>query len=200
VGSLNGLAALRQGNAHLAGCHLLDFVTGEYNLPYIRHFFPDQEPWVITLAEREQGLITIPGNPHQVYSLADLAGRNINFINRKRGSGTRLWIDHQLHQYGIPATHIQGYQGEVGTHTAVAQAILCGQADVGISIYAAAQQYGLAFIPLFTERYDLVIPADLLDPAAFSPLLDLLQTASIRQEISTLGGYNTAHTGERKIL
>jgi molybdate-binding protein len=197
VGSLEGLVALRQGTAQIAGCHLLDIESGEYNLPYVRHFFPDRPVVLVTLAYREQGLLALPGNPHRIRSLEDLARPDLILINRNPGSGTRLWLDKQLSRLGISYQQVRGYTQETRTHTGVAQAILQGKADVGLGIQAAASQYGLDFIPLFQERYDLVIPGEQVESQRLQPLLNHLQSAEFRRAMDSLGGYDTAHTGDR---
>ncbi len=149
VGSLDGLIALRQGTAQIAGCHLLDAESGQYNLPFVHHIFPDREITLITLAHREQGLILASGNPKHIRSLQDLMREDILMVNRNRGSGTRLWLDRQLAQLSIEPRAMRGYQREVRTHTALAEAIRQGKADAGIGLRAAARQASLEFIPLF---------------------------------------------------
>ena len=138
VGSLEGLVALRQGLAHIAGCHLLDIASGEYNLPYIRHFFPDRS-YAWSLSHRQQGLLLPPGNPYQLHGLEDLVRENITLINRNKGSGTRLWLDKQLETLGIDPGQIAGYEQEAHTHTQVAAAISQGKANAGIGLQAAAR-------------------------------------------------------------
>jgi putative molybdopterin biosynthesis protein len=192
-GSLNGLATLRLGLGHLAGCHLLD-PGGEYNLPFVRHTFPDRAVHVVTLAHRTQGLLAAPRNPKGLHDLTDLARPDVVFVNRNPGSGTRLWLDQQLDALHIPASSIRGYNRHVDTHTATALAVQRGEADAAIGLQAAAAQRGLYFQPLFVERYDLVIPEEQV--AALAPLLQALQAATVRHTIDALAGYETAHTGE----
>lgn len=195
VGSLDGLIGLRQGVGQVAGIHLLDPVSGEYNLPYIRHFFPGEKVHLYTLAHRQQGLIVAAGNPLGLQDLTALAGPNVRFINRRRGSGTRLWLDRQLELENISPEHIDGYAWEVDTHTQVAQAVEHGQADAGIGLEAAAVKFDLDFVPLFEERYDLVVPDENLGDPALSPALDYLQTASFRKAVREMGGYSTREMG-----
>jgi molybdate-binding protein len=194
VGSLDGLVNLRQGLSHLAGAHLLD-ASGEYNAPYVRHLFPDRLVKLITLAHRTQGLLVAVGNPKNIRSLQDLTKRNIRFINRNPGSGTRLWFEREIQRIGLPASAIKGYENSVRTHTESAQAILSGSADAALGIQAAAHQSGLDFVSLFEERYDLVVPQEQIE--TLHPLLDTLQTAAFRNELAALTGYNTAHSGEQ---
>lgn len=195
VGSLNGLIALRQGNAHIASCHLLDAQSGEYNTSFVRHFFPDQAMRLITLANREQGLLLAPGNPHQITGLEDLERKELRLINRNPGSGTRIWLDQHLTLLGFQPASITGYTREVRTHTAAAETILSGGADLGIGLRAAASQYGLDFIPLFEERFDLVVPQARLADPSLQPALDRLQSSELRQKIDRLAGYHTDQTG-----
>ena len=200
VGSLEGLVALRQGVAHITGCHLLDIESGEYNRPFVRHFFPDRKMVMVTLAYREQGLLLAPGNPRQIHGLEDLARKDIQMLNRNRGSGTRLWLDKQLNQLGIAADRVRGYNQEARTHTAVANAIHQGRADTGLGLQAAAQQFGLDFIPLFQERYDLVLPQEIFENRHYHPMLEMIHSGEFRLGVESLGGYNTAHTGDQLSL
>lgn len=196
IGSLEGLIALRQGAGRLAGCHLLDFESGDYNLPFVRHLFPDRPVILITLAQRQQGLLVAPRNPKAIHELDDLRQPDITLVNRNRGSGTRLWLDRQLRALSIPAGELHGYSQEVRTHTAVAEAVSYGKADVGVGLFAAALQFNLDFIPLFEERFDLALPADQAEDASLHPFLDFLQTSAARRLVSNLAGYNTEHSGD----
>jgi len=197
IGSLDGLVALRQNLCNLSGAHLLD-PNGEYNLPFIRHFFPDRAMQVVTLAHREQGLMTSAGNPKSIRSLADLARQDVTFINRNPGSGTRLWLDRQLQVQGIPPESIHGYDTAISTHTGCARLVHAGKADVALGLRAAAHQFGLDFLPLFHEQYDIVFAQE--QETTIAPLLDTLQTRSFRRGIESLTGYDTTHTGEQIFL
>ena len=194
VGSLDGLVNLRQGLCQISGLHLLD-ESGEYNTPFVRHFFPDRDVEIVTLAYRTQGLMLTSGNPKGIKSAADLANANVRFVNRNAGSGTRLWIDGQLRKLGIPANKVNGYDVVVKTHSEAAALIEAGKADVSIGLQAAAHLHNLDFIPLFVERYDLVLPQE--NEKSLSPLLDYLQTASFRNDLNLLHGYNPSHSGEQ---
>jgi len=198
VGSLDGLIALRQGLADVAGCHLLDPETQDYNTPFLRHLFPDRPVDVITLAHREQGLMTLPGLRSRVRDIEDLAGSEIRFANRNPGSGTRVWFEARLRSLGIPGEAISGYESELRTHSDVALAITSGQADVGLGIRAAAEQFGLEFTPLFLERYDLVLPADRSEELPLAVLRDRLESRGFRAEVSGISGYDAEHTGDGK--
>jgi putative molybdopterin biosynthesis protein len=194
IGSLDGLVTLRQNMCTLSGTHLLD-PSGEYNLPFIRHFFPDRVMTVVTLAHREQGLMTLSGNPKGVQSLIDLVRDDVTFINRNSGSGTRLWLDHQLKILGIASEFIHGYEESVSTHTEAARQVQLGLADVSLGLRAAACQFGLDYFPLFHERYDIVFAKE--HSTILFPLLDTLQTNVFRRGIEALTGYETIHTGEQ---
>jgi putative molybdopterin biosynthesis protein len=197
VGSLDGLMALRQNLCSLSGAHLLD-PCGEYNLPFIRHIFPDRAMQVITLVHREQGLIVPAGNPKSIHSLSDLAHEDLTFVNRNPGSGTRLWLDHQLQALGLAPAAIHGYETTFSTHTACASLVHSGQADVALGLRAAAYRFGLDFIPLFQERYDLVFTREQCD--SLLPVLDTIQTNAYRRAVDALTGYDTTHTGEQIAL
>lgn len=194
VGSLDGLINLRQGLCQISGSHLLD-VTREYNIPFVRHLFPDRIIEIVTLAYRTQGLMLANGNPKNIKKIADIARSNVKFVNRNAGSGTRLWFDTELKRLGIPTKKINGYDREVKTHTEAAVLISANEADVALGLQAAAHHYELEFLPLFEERYDLVLPRE--NEKILTPLLDYLQTANFRTELNGLTGYNTSHSGEQ---
>ena len=196
VGSLEGLLALRQGIAQLAGCHLLDAESGEYNLPFVRHIFPDREVRLITLAHREQGLLVANGNPLGIRGLGDLRRADVCMVNRNRGSGTRLWLDRQIQQLEIPILELRGYSSEVRTHTAVAEAVKSGNANTWLGLRAAAEKHDLGFIPLFEERFDLVTTQEQAETPVFTTLFDYLNSARFRRLVGNLGGYETGHTGD----
>jgi putative molybdopterin biosynthesis protein len=197
VGSLDGLVNLRQGLCQVSGAHLLD-ESGEYNTPFVRHLFPDRTVELFTLAHRTQGLMLKAGNPKKIRGLADLTRPNLRFVNRNAGSGTRLWLDAELRRLKIPPEHITGYERTVRTHTEAASLVASNKADVSLGLQAAAHQHGLDFIPLFEERYDLVLPRE--NEGALIPLLDHLQSAAFRTELNALTGYNPAHSGEQILL
>lgn len=184
---------LRQGLCHISGAHLLD-ETGEYNIPYICRFFPDREMDIFTLAYRTQGLMIAAGNPKGIRGIADLGHSNISMVNRNAGSGTRLWLDAELLRLGIPVQQIQGYRQVVKTHSEAASMIGSRKVDVALGLQAAAHQHGLDFIPLFEERYDLILPR--AQRKILTPLLDYLQTIEFRDAVESLTGYTTTHSGE----
>jgi putative molybdopterin biosynthesis protein len=194
VGSLDGLVNLRQGLCQISGAHILD-ETGEYNTPTVRHFFPERSVELVTLAHRTQGLILAAGNPKGIRKISDITRENVKFINRNAGSGTRLWIDAELKKQNIDSTFINGYDLSVKTHSEAAVLISQNKGDVSIGLQAAAHQHGLDFIPLFEERYDLVLPHE--NEEILAPLLDYLQTSNFRSGLNSLTGYNASHSGEQ---
>jgi putative molybdopterin biosynthesis protein len=196
IGSLDGLVALRQGLADIAGCHLFDAVADDYNAPYLRHLFPDRALDMVTLAHREQGLMTAKESPRHIRDIADLAGGDVRFANRNPGSGTRIWLDARIRALGIAPETIPGYDVELRTHGDVALAVSTRQADAGLGVRAAAERYGLEFAPLFMERYDLVFAADRAEDEPFARLRERLDSRGFRSEVGHLGGYNSDHTGD----
>lgn len=195
VGSLGGLVSLQRGEAHLAGAHLLDPETGEYNLSYVHQYLPQVPVKVVALVGRQQGLMVLKGNPKKIRSLEDLIQPEVTFVNRQRGAGTRVLLDFHLDLLGIMPEDIRGYHQEEYTHLAVAAAICSGRAACGLGIAAAAQALDLEFIPLFQERYDLVIPSEHYESTLLKPLIDLLGAPSFRQAVGELPGYDTTLMG-----
>ncbi len=199
VGSMGGLVALSRREAHLAGSHLLDPESGEYNLTYIRRLLPDIPVKDIVLVGRQQGLMVAKGNPKGIQSLADLARQDIAYINRQSGAGTRVLLDYHLRQLNIPTAEIKGYQQEEYTHLAVAAGIASGRADCGLGIAAAAQALDLDFIPLYQERYDLIIPTLYYEDNLMKPLLNILADKTFRDTVANLPGYNIDLMGQEII-
>jgi|SRR5271157_1101304 len=195
VGSQGGLVALQRGEAHLAGSHLLDPETGEFNVPYLPKFLPGVPVRLVALVGREQGLLVRKGNPKRIHDLGDLSRADVRFVNRQRGAGTRLLLDYQLKLRGLPAEAIQGYNQEEYTHLGVAAAVASDRSDCGLGIAAAAEALGLDFIPLFQERYDLVIPKSYAESALLSPLFDILQDPAFREAVSKMPGYDVSVMG-----
>jgi len=195
AGSLGGLIALQEGKAHLAGIHLLDEETGEYNYPYIRHILPGREMVICHLAYRLQGLLLARDNPRQIEGLQDLKRQDITFINRQSGSGTRILLDMELRKQGITPHNVRGYGRELNTHMEVAVNIARGEADCGLGIEAAARACNLDFIPLFKERYDLVIPEERYESALLSPFLKIINSIEFRNVVNRVGGYDTSQMG-----
>lgn len=195
VGSQGGLVALRRGETHLAGCHLLDAQTGVYNLAAVRQYLPEQKVRILGWVNRIQGLLVARGNPKKISGLHDLTREDVMFVNRQRGAGTRILLDYHLGLLGIPSTQIRGYDQEEYTHLAVAAAVASGRADCGLGIAAAAVALDLDFIPLFEEEYDLIIPAVYAEDELLQPLLCLAQDEEFRNAVAQLPGYDTSRMG-----
>ncbi len=198
VGSLGGLVALRDGLCHLAGSHLLDPATGEYTLPYLNRIFgPDAVLAVVRLVHREQGLLVAPGNPLGITGIDDLKRPELRYVNRQRGAGTRVLLDQELAARGIDPAGLTGYGRQEHTHLAVAAAVAAGSADTGLGILAAARAFGLDFVPVAQEPYDLVLRADDLADPLLAPLWTLLEQPGFRSAVEALGGYSCLETGRR---
>jgi putative molybdopterin biosynthesis protein len=195
VGSQGGLVALRRGEAHLAGTHLLDTQTGEYNVSYLPQYLPDTPVLLVTWVGREQGLLIQKGNPRQIKSLLDLARPDVRFVNRQRGAGTRVLLDFHLQKLGIVSQSVKGYDQEEYTHLAVAAAVVSNRADCGLGITAAARALDLDFIPLFNERYDLVIPCEYASSDLLRPIFDLMGDKEFRLAVASLPGYDVSVMG-----
>jgi putative molybdopterin biosynthesis protein len=196
VGSMGGLMAVKKGLCHVAGTHLLDEADGTYNISYLKQYLPDVKVKLIHLVNRDQGFMIKPGNPRKIKSIEDLARKDIVFINRQRGSGTRILLDFKLKQAGIAPDSIPGYANEEFTHMAVAAAVAGGSADTGLGIYAAARALKLDFIPMITESYDLVIPADFMDTDYIRLLLEIIHSDEFKTRVKQLGGYHVEKTGD----
>lgn len=195
-GSLGGLIALAEGKADLAGSHLWDPESDTYNVHYVRRLLPGKRVALVTLAHRALGLILPPGNPAKIQGLEDLMDDEIRFVNRQSGSGTRVWIDARLQALGIPLDQINGYSDERLTHSDVALTIASDEADVGVGLQAAAHAYGLGFIELTRERYDLVICQGQIEQPPIQSLLQWLGSLQAREALSSLAGYDTTETGQ----
>jgi putative molybdopterin biosynthesis protein len=197
VGSMGGLIALKRGEAHMAGTHLLDEETGEYNLPFIKRILTDMKIIAINFVYRQQGFMVQKGNPKNIQHFQDLTGDDVVFINRQRGAGTRLLTDNYLKKYDIYPEHIKGYDREEYTHMGVASAVLSGIADAGVGILAAAKALDLDFVPVARERYDLVIAKDYCDSEAVSALVGMISGEDeLRTIVKNLGGYDISDMGK----
>ena len=195
VGSMGGLMAVKRGVCHLAGAHLLDAETGEYNLSYVKRYLPGTPVRLVNLVMRDQGLIIPKGNPKGIEGIEDLGREDIVFMNRQGGSGTRILLDYRLGQIGLSPEQINGYSSEEFTHMNVAVAVLSGTADAGLGIYAAAKALNLDFIPVVTEQYDLIIPQVYFESGNIQVLLETINTAVFKTRVEALGGYSTVKTG-----
>lgn len=194
VGSMGGIMAIKNGECHLAGIHLLDAATGTYNIPFVRKYLPNCRWRLVHFARREQGIITARDNPQQISSLRDLAEKEMVFVNRQRGSGTRMLLDYELQRQGLSPQAICGYEKEVATHMAVAASVAAGAAHAGMGIRAAAEALGLAFVTIGYEQYDLLV--NLTVEEEWNMLIAILQSEDFRCEVEALGGYDLTNAGQ----
>lgn len=197
VGSMGGLMALKKGEAHMAGTHLLDEETGEYNIPFIKRLLGDKKIALINLVYREQGLLVPKNNPKNIKGFNDLTRSDIVFANRQAGAGTRLLTDKCLKELGIDPHTVKGYEREEYTHMAVASAVLTGVADTGLAILASARALNLDFIPVAKERYDIAVPGEFLDLEMVRNLMTIIRDdGEFRETVSSLGGYDISDMGK----
>ena len=197
VGSLGGIMAIKRGDAHVAGTHLLDDETGEYNIPFIKKYLADVPLQLVNLVYREQGLLVPKGNPKNISGISDLARNDITFINRQRGAGTRILTDLQLKKAQISPESVQGYDREEYTHMNVASAVASGLVDTGMAIRAAAQALSLDFIPVTKERYDLIVPKHLENAPQVKHLFNVIHhDQDFRRIVQGLGGYDMQDCGK----
>jgi putative molybdopterin biosynthesis protein len=194
VGSMGGIMAVKRGEAHLGGIHLLDESSGTYNIPYLRKYFPGGKVILMRGVLRTQGLMVRAGNPKSIEGIKDISG--ISYVNRQKGSGTRILLDYLLSKENLDPTLIQGYQREEITHTAVAAAIAAGTADVGLGIFSAARIYGLEFVPLWQERYDLLVLEDAMQLETMQQFREILASSALKNRLEQLGGYVVENPGE----
>jgi len=197
VGSMGGLMALKRGEAHFAGTHLLSEETGEYNVPFIKRLLSDKKIVLINLVYREQGLLVLKGNPKNIKGFKDLTRDDVIFVNRQAGAGTRLLTDKCLKELSINPKDVKGYEREEYTHMGVASAVITGIADTGLAILASAKALGLDFIPVAKERYDLAIPSEFLETERLQNLLKIIrEDAEFRETVEELGGYDVSDMGK----
>ena len=196
VGSMGGIMAIRRGEAHAAGCHLLDPATGVYNLSFMRKYFPKHDVRLVRCVGRQQGLMLQKGNPLALEGFADIARGGLRFVNRQKGSGTRILTDYLCQQADMDVSAIYGYEREELTHTSVAAQISCGSADAGMGIYSAAKLYDLDFLPICTEEYDLIIPDYAWETPMVCQLLDTLKSETFKKKLLSMGGYTVEAPGE----
>lgn len=196
VGSMGGIMAIRRGEAHMAGCHLLDTADGTYNRSFIRKYFPKGDVKLVSCVGRQQGLMVARGNPLNICSFADISRQGIRYVNRQKGSGTRILTDYLCSREKVEPSDVYGYTREELTHTSVAAQIACGSADVGMGIYSAAKLYDLDFIPICIEEYDLIIPDHAWDIPMVQQLLTILRSDAFREKILSMGGYTADHPGQ----
>jgi molybdate-binding protein/DNA-binding XRE family transcriptional regulator len=193
--SLMALRLLSRGKAHAAGTHLWDPETGESNVPYVRRELSGRRLAIVTLSEWQQGLIVAHGNPKEISGPADLERPDITIVNRQPGAGSRTLLDLWLQGAGVTTTQLRGYNREVSSHLEVAEAVAHGSADTGPGIMAVARAFGLDFIPLQVERYDLVIPLEFLNAPAIQAVLEIAISRPFQAELEALGGYDSSQAG-----
>ena len=196
VGSMGGIMAIRRGEAHAAGCHLLDTETGEYNTAFIKKYFPKGGVKLLRCVGRQQGLMLQKGNPLGIEKFADIARTGLRYVNRQKGSGTRILTDYLCKKEGLAPEAIYGYDREELTHTSVAAQLASGSADAGMGIYSAAQLYGLDFLPVCIEEYDLIIPDHAWDSPMVRQMVATLKSQAFREKILSMGGYTLDRPGE----
>lgn len=195
VGSMGGLMAIRRGEAHAAGIHLLDELSGEYNIAYIKKYFPNGGIRLIECVNRTQGLMLAKGNPKNIRSIYDLLQVGVRYVNRQKGSGTRILCDFLCRKENIETDKIYGYDREEFTHTAVAALIAANSADAGLGVYSAAKLYELDFIPVCEEQYDLLVPDYAWDTQMVRRLIETLQSKEFRRRLIKMGGYSLGNPG-----
>ena len=196
VGSMGGIMAIRRGEAHAAGCHLLDTTDGSYNRSFIKKYFPKGGVHLVSCVGRQQGLMVAKGNPLNIQKFSDIARNGIRYVNRQNGSGTRILTDYLCKQEKLDTASIYGYDREELTHTSVAAQIASSSADAGMGIYSAAKLYDLDFIPICIEEYDLIIPDHAWDTPMVGQLLSILKSDAFREKLLRLGGYTLENPGE----
>ena len=196
VGSMGGIMALKKKETHIAGAHLLHPASGEYNTPYIKELIPELNLQVITLVGRTQGLFVAKGNPKKIQDLVDLSRSDLSFVNRQRGAGTRLLLDYHLAQQKISQDSITGYDHEEYTHLSAAAVIASGRADCALGIEAASYALDLDFIPLYSERFDLLIPEEFYSSDLLSPVLGLLGDQKFKDAVAKRPGYDVSQMGQ----
>ncbi|MBO5170876.1 MAG: molybdopterin biosynthesis protein [Oscillospiraceae bacterium] len=196
VGSMGGIMAIRRGEAHAAGCHLLNTENGEYNIAFMKKYFPKGGVRLIRCVGRQQGMMVAKGNPLNIQKFSDIAAKGVRYVNRQKGSGTRILTDYLCKQENLDTAAIYGYDREELTHTSVAAQIVSGSADAGMGIYSAAKLYGLDFIPICIEEYDLIIPDHAWETPMVRQLIATLKSDGFRDKILSLGGYTVENPGE----
>ncbi|MEH7336717.1 helix-turn-helix transcriptional regulator [Neobacillus drentensis] len=196
TGSLNSLISMYHGEGDIVSLHLFDGDTGEYNLPYIKKIMVGYPVILINLLSRKAGLYVKKGNPKRLTSWADLNRGDVKLVNRERGSGARILLDEQLRISGISSKEINGYEYEETNHLSVASAVSTGMADVGVGIEKAAKIVGIDFVPLITERYDLIIVKSPKTEGLITTVKQILSSQQFKSEITSLGDYDISHTGK----
>jgi putative molybdopterin biosynthesis protein len=196
TGSVNGLKALNEGLTDIALSHLFDAESGQYNIPYLSKYLPDINPVVINLFHRELGFLIQPEIASQIDGFESLTGKNIQFVNRQVGSGTRLLLDYHLQKLGIAADQINGYEKEVYTHFEVGLSIIAGEAQVGIASAAIGKLLGLAFKPITSECFDMILDQTTFFSSGVQSFIETLKTEEFRNRVEKIGGYDFRDSGK----
>jgi putative molybdopterin biosynthesis protein len=196
TGSTDGLKALNQGHTDIAWSHLLDPKSGEYNIPFLAAYLPDLKPVVVNLFRRDLGFLTAPGNPLRIRDFKDLTKKKVRFINRQKGSGTRVLVDTHLEKLGISAAAVQGYENEVDTHFEVGFAILNKEADTGIGTGAVSKLLGLSFDPITQESFDMLMDQPTYFAKGVQAFIETLNSREFRGRVERLGSYDFKNSGK----
>ena len=195
VGSMGGIHAIRRGEAHLAGIHLLNEKDGSYNQSFVDKYFSNGDVSLVECVGRTQGIMVAKKNPKNITSLSSLCNPDIRYVNRQKGSGTRILFDYLCKTEGISTNSIHGYDHEEFTHNDVAKLIAKGEADAGMGVHAAAKLYNLDFIPIYSEQYDLLIPDTMKNHPGIIEILDILKSEEFAEKAAMLGGYTLNKPG-----
>ena len=196
IGSMEGLLNLYREKADIAGCHLFDEETGDYNIPFVKRIFSGEKVYVLRFVKRNLGWIVAPGNPKKIKDWQDLSRIDLTLINRQKGAGTRILLDYQLKRLGISKEQINGYNQIERTHYGTATAVARGNGDLALGTESAARAIGMDFIPLTKERYDFVIRPDFFESDSWTSLEYALKSPELRRKIKALGGYDVEKMGE----
>jgi len=196
TGSTDGLKALNMGYTDIALSHLFDPKSGDYNIPFLSTYLPNIKPVVVNLFERDLGFVMASGNPSGIRGFGDLLRREIRFVNRQKGAGTRVLLDYHLKKQKITPLKISGYEKEVYTHFEVGLSILSKEADVGIATLAISKLFGLSFIPITRERFDMILDQATFFDRRTQAFIDILGSSEFRNKVERLGGYDFKHSGK----
>ena len=200
VGSLGGIMAIKRGECHIAPIHLLDMETGEYNISYVKKYFPNEKMALIKGVQRQQGFIVQKGNPMNIKGFKDFVENEVVYVNRQKGAGTRVLLDYHLGLNNIDSSKIRGYERELNTHMSVAAAVKTGSATTGLGVYSAAKAMDLDFVEVAFEDYDFLIKCDLLEDERIKKFIQIIKSAEFKDILRSLGGYGFRNTGEIIII
>lgn len=200
VGSMGGILAMKRGECHLAPIHLLDEETGEYNINYVKKYFPNTKMALIKGVKRKQGFIVQKGNPKNIKDFKDLVREDVSYVNRQRGAGTRILLDYHLKLDNLNPEDIKGYSREMTTHMAVATAVKTGTATTGLGIYSAAKALDLDFIDITYEDYDFLVDYRMLENPMIQEFIKVLKSQEFQERVRSLGGYEFANTGDIVVI